>query len=117
MKNMKKVLTLVLAGCMVFGLAGCEKEKASSVADSADNGSGKSDAEITIGYSFPGSNNEFWGTNALNSAKQAAEALGFKLIADDCNYDQAEQVSDVDSMISSGIDALVLAPQDASVCA
>ena len=40
------------------------------------------------------------GLSLIHISKQAAEALGFKLIADDCNYDQAEQVSDVDSMIS-----------------
>ena len=49
--------------------------------------------------------------------KQAADELGFNVTADDCNNDQSEQIKDVDSMISGGIDALVLGPQDASVCA
>lgn len=117
MRNMKKILAMVLTGTMILGLAACGNSKSGSESKDAEKKEKKSGEEITVGYSFPGSNNEFWGTNALNSAKQAAEALGFKLVADDCNYDQAEQVADVESMISSGIDVLVLAPQDASVCA
>lgn len=107
-----KLVCLALSVCMVLCLASCGSDSKSGKKTGS-----KSGTQLTIGYSYPGSDNEFWGTNALDSAKSAAEALGFKLNADDCNYDQAEQVSDVESMIASGIDALVLAPQDASVCA
>lgn len=111
MKYGKKILALSIAGCTAFGLGACGNSDTGSSTDS------QSDEKVVIGYSYPGSDNEFWGKNALNSAQEAADALGFELLADDCNYDQAEQIQDVDSMISSGIDALVLAPQDASVCA
>jgi simple sugar transport system substrate-binding protein len=69
-----------------------------------------------VGFSYPTANNEFW-KNALTYVNQAATAIGFKVDAKDCNNDQAQQVTDVDNMISSGINALVLGPQDASVCA
>ncbi len=78
---------------------------------------GNDGEKFLIGYSYPGSDNEFWGVNTVECINQAAEACGFSVLIDDCNYDQAEQISDVDSMISAGIDALVLGPQDASVCA
>ncbi|WP_282924189.1 substrate-binding domain-containing protein [Mediterraneibacter massiliensis] len=111
MNKMKKSMAVLLTGAMVCGLAACgnQDKKEEKTADGKE--------KLTIGYTFPSTNNEFWGINSLDCAKQAADALGFELLADDCNYDQAEQVSDVESMISSGIDALVLAPQDASVCA
>ena len=69
---------------------------------------------FTIGFSFPTSNNEFW-QNAVNYFKMASSDLGFTPLSDDCNGDTAEQLSDVETMISSGINALVLAPQDSSV--
>ncbi len=125
MKNVKKWLAVLLVGCMVFSLAACssggdadssEPAEESSDADEAEEKAASGEGEITIGYSYPTKNNEFWG-NALTYVEQAGEALGFKVTSDDCNNDQAEQVQDVDSMISGGIDALVLGPQDASVCA
>ncbi len=120
----KRILAVLLAGCMVMGLAACssggEAEKEGSGETGQEENSQepaeKSSGELTIGYSYPTANNEFWG-NALEYVQQAADTIGFKVTADDCNNDQAEQIQDVDSMISSGIDALVLGPQDASVCA
>ena len=104
----KRVLALMLTGIMAVGFTGVGAFECAA-ADKEE--------KITIGYSYPSANNEFWGTNTVKCVEQAAEACGFEAIIDDCNYDQAEQVSDVESMISMGIDALVLGPQDASVCA
>lgn len=123
----KKLLAILMAGCMVFGLAACSSGGSSSdssggsdeaTEDAGDDGASSSSGggDITIGYSYPTANNEFWG-NALTYAQQCADELGFTLVADDCNNDQAEQITDVDSMIAKGIDALVMGPQDASVCA
>ncbi len=104
---MKKVLMVLLIVAMVSMLVACGPTQ-----ESGDGGD--DDKTFTIGYSFPTINNEFWGTS-LEYIESAAEELGFELIADDCNNDQAEQINDVDSMISKGIDGLVLGPQDASV--
>ena len=114
----KKILSMLLAAIMVFALTACGGNSSSTSSDggSSDEGTSGGDSEIMIGFSYPTVNNEFW-VNALDYVEQASEELGFELIADDCNNDQAEQITDVDSMVSSGIDALVLAPQDASVCA
>ena len=121
MKNIKKVLAVLLTGCMIFGLAACGSDKKTEGDTKKEDTGGKTEKtesteKITIGYSYPTANNEFWG-NALTYVKQAADELGFNVTADDCNNDQSEQIKDVDSMISGGIDALVLGPQDASVCA
>lgn len=71
--------------------------------------------DYKIGFSFPTTNNEFWNLS-LENAKSAAKACGFELVATACDNDQAKQLSDVESMIAGGINGLVLAPQDASVC-
>lgn len=70
--------------------------------------------EITIGYTYPTKNNEFWG-NALAQIEIAAQQLGVKILSDDANNKQEEQIADVQNMFASGIQGLVLAPQDASV--
>ena len=133
MKNVRKLLAVLLAGCMVFGLVACSSEgnnsgdekepvatkaaEATQKAEPTDKAEPTKNAgDFTIGYSYPTKNNEFWG-NSLTYVEQAASEVGFKVTSDDCNNDQAEQIRDVESMISSGIDALVLGPQDASVCA
>lgn len=131
----QKLTALLLVGTMVLALSACggssqseNSDDAGTVAEENDTTSTKGEEnstdtaeestgdEIVIGYSYPTANNEFW-SNALDYVQQAAETIGFEIMADDCNNDQAEQVTDIDSMLSSGIDALVLGPQDASVCA
>lgn len=130
----QKLTTLLLIGAIVLSLGACgsssksgNSDNTGSVADendvkSIEDGENSTDTaaglngKVIIGYSYPTANNEFW-SNALEYVQQAAETIGFEIMADDCNNDQAEQVTDIDSMLSSGIDALVLGPQDASVCA
>lgn len=122
---MKKLCALLLTITMLVTLGACgttdPKEPTNTTTvdtetDSEGTETVSADTTFTIGYSFPSINNEFWGT-ALEHVQAASDALGFKLIYDDCNNDQAEQINDVDSMISAGIDGLVLGPQDASVVA
>ncbi|MEA5002372.1 MAG: ABC transporter substrate-binding protein [Christensenella sp.] len=130
---MKKIISMVLVcilACMLF--AGCSapatqssaapSESAAtqgSAAPEASQSAGADEsaapaADITIGYSFPTKNNEFWG-NALAYVNQAADELGFKVNAVDANNEQEKQVNDVNNLLSSGINGLVLGPQDASV--
>lgn len=126
---MKKLLALLLTVAMLASLVACGGKDTGNAGDTGgstnvgtetpkadDNKDNKTDKKVTIGYSFPTINNEFWGT-ALGHVEAAAKELGFDLIYDDCNNDQAEQLNDVESMISAGIDGLVLGPQDASVVA
>ncbi len=119
---MKKLLAILLVVAMMLSVVACGSKPSNegSPSPSAPGTSTKpspsgSEEKFLVGYTYPTANNEFW-TNCINVAKEAAEALGVELMADDCNNDQAEQLSDVESMLAAGIDALILAPQDASVC-
>lgn len=143
MKNIKKFLALAIVAAMTVGLVACGSQAAEAPAEEPAEEAAEEEAEepeaeeaeaeepaaeeeaaeepaeepagdILIGYTYPTANNEFWG-NALTYINQVADTLGFKIQADDCNNDQAEQIQDVDAMISAGIQGLVLAPQDASV--
>lgn len=127
-RKMKKLLALLVTLAMITTLAACggitstdtngntNTGEDTSSKEPKENNSNEGNETYTIGYSFPTINNEFWGT-ALSHVQASSEALGFELVYDDCNNDQAEQLNDVESMISSGIDGLVLGPQDASVVA
>ena len=123
---MKKFLAVLLAVAMVAGLCiGCGKEEAPAADDAAatttDDAAAKDDAaapaaEALIGFTFPTSNNEFWQI-CIGYFEAACSQLGCEYTYDDCNNDTAEQLTDVEAMISKGITGLVLAPQDASVIA
>lgn len=128
---MKKYLAICLTVALLVLTVGCSSAPAASSSAPAPEStpaqssqpSSSSEAAATpapaktfkIGYSFPTVNNEFWG-NALTNMEAAAKQLGFELMSIDCNNDQAKQVNDVDSMLASGVNGLVLGPQDASVC-
>ena len=119
---MKKWLVCLLAALMIFTLmAGCSQDSAEDTSDDTSDAATTdedTDTEETykIGFSFPTKNNEFWG-NSLDFVNYVAEELGVEVNAQDCNNSQEEQLSDVENMIADGIQGLVLAPQDASVCA
>ena len=123
----KTLLAIITVMAMLFTMTACGGTTTPSASDAPaqpaapqaqDAGSEPVSEPVggafTIGFSFPTSNNEFW-QNAVNYFKMASSDLGFTPLSDDCNGDTAEQLSDVETMISSGINALVLAPQDSSV--
>ncbi|MBQ1281255.1 MAG: sugar ABC transporter substrate-binding protein, partial [Oscillospiraceae bacterium] len=132
---MKKLVALLLALCMVLCLfAGCTKEEAATeeaateevaeeaateeAAEEAEEAPAEEDAAagMMIGWTFPTSNNEFWQIQK-GYFETTCNQFGLEFYSDDCNNDTAEQLADVEAMISKGIDALILAPQDASVIA
>ncbi|MDD5018167.1 MAG: substrate-binding domain-containing protein [Eubacteriales bacterium] len=126
---MKKLLVCLLAALMLITLmAGCAQDSAEettttdeTATDQVTTDEGTTDEvteEVTykIGFSFPTKNNEFW-TKSLDFVNYVAEALDVDVNAQDCNNSQEEQLADVENMIADGIQGLVLAPQDASVCA
>lgn len=119
---MKKTFTLLLTIVLLFTLVSCSQTTegssagagASSETTQPGSTAATGDQKFVIGYSYPTINNEFWG-NALSNMEAAAQALGFEVMSMEANNDQAKQINDVDSMLASGIDGLVLGPQDASV--
>ena len=71
---------------------------------------------LKIGATYYSLQNEFT-MRMDNQAKKWAEKNGVEYTGYDGNYDAATQLSQVETMIQDGVDAIVLNPQDADACA
>jgi ribose transport system substrate-binding protein len=67
--------------------------------------------QYTIGWAQISNNNAFRLTETDSIAKVAAQR-GFKLVQTDANDDTAKQLSDVEDLLSKGIDILALPPRE-----
>ena len=74
------------------------------------------DEPMTIGVSYPTANNAFW-TRYTDFMTQVAEGLGVELILVDANNDEEKQVADIESLISQGVNGLVVTPQSTAIAA
>lgn len=106
---MKKLIALLMALTLVFGgvLAGCSK-------DGKDDGkkpSGGKDDKIVVGFIPMTLNNEYFIT-MVNGAKEKAKELGIelKVQAGDQHASAADQLTIVENMITSGVDAICIVP-------
>lgn len=99
---MKKGLSLLMITAMVFVLAACGGK---------NNSSGGSGESGYIGVSMPTKSSERWVSDGANMKKEL-EALGYKT---DLQYAEdviENQVSQIENMITKGVDILVIAPID-----
>jgi len=123
MKKVSKVLALLLAAAMVLLCSACGGGAASSTtsaaAGSAAAGSaaaGSSGKTLKIGATFYSLQNEFT-MRMDNAGKKWAQENNVDYTSYDGNYDAATQLSQVETMIADGCDAIILNPQDADACA
>ncbi len=129
MKKLSKVLAMLLAAAMMlFVLAACGGDQPSGGgaapdappadtttpdAPPADGGSGE---KLKIGATFYSLQNEFT-MRMDNAAKKWAEENNVEYVGYDGQYDAATQLSQVETMITNGVDAIILNPHDADACA
>ena len=73
-------------------------------------------ADLTIGVSWSNFQEERWKTDET-AMKSALEAAGADYIATDAQSSTAKQLSDVESLIARGANALIILAQDASAIA
>lgn len=113
----KRLLALMMAAVMVFGLAACgsavsidgeSTEKSDSESGEVGNGS--------IGMAISTLNNPFFVT-LVEGAEAAAEAEGVELIVVDAGDDTAKQTSDVEDLISKNVSVLIVNPVDSDAIA
>ncbi|MCH1981464.1 substrate-binding domain-containing protein [Ruminococcus sp. OA3] len=112
MKRRLKKLTALVLGVSVCAMlmSGCGKSTA-SVDASSENGGSEKTGGITIGLALPTAQEEIWVTHAENLQK-AAEDLGYETILQVANGDTDKQFSQVENLLTTGIDVLVLAACD-----
>lgn len=109
---MKKWLIGLLGITMVLVLAACGED------ESGDSGStnDKDDKSLVIGFSQVTLESPFY-TSLVDGAKEAAEAEGVELIVVDAQNNIEKQNTDVQSLITKGIDVLLINPVNPSAVA
>jgi ABC-type sugar transport system substrate-binding protein len=114
---MKKILALAMAAALALSLVACGGGETSAPADSGSaSTSAGGEEKLSIGATFYSLQNEFT-MRMDNAGKKWAEANGVDYVGYDGNYDAATQLSQVETMISNGVDAIILNPHDADACA
>jgi len=101
---MKKAISIVLASLMALSLAACGST--APVTEASASNSGRK-----FGATYMTMNNPFFG--AMNdSIKEKVEANGDILITLDPALDQTKQISQIEDMISQGVEVIFLNPVD-----
>lgn len=104
MKN-SKILSMLLAVVLIVTLfAGCSSEKASS---------GNDGEKIKIGLSLPTQREERW-VRDKEKMEAAAKEAGVELIVKVADANMQEQITQVEALLTQGIDVLIFAPHDAA---
>lgn len=109
---MKKIISFVLAICMMFTMSGCNAITIDGEGESADQ-SGRSGA---VGFSVSTLNNPFF-VSLSEGAKAEAEKQGVKLVVVDAGDDAAKQTNDIEDLISRNVSVLIVNPVDSDAVA
>ena len=97
--NMKKILSMVIAVAMIIAVFAC-------TAGAEQVGAGK-----TVGIAMPTQSSERWINDGANMKAQL-EALGYNVLLQYGEDDVQAQVSQIENMIASEVDCLVIAAID-----
>lgn len=114
----KKLMALALALCMVFAITACSGQPAdtgstaesTAADDSQAAGDTASDELIVVGFSQVGSESDWRTANTASMKETFTEENGFKLIFDDAQQKQENQITAIRSFIQQEVDYIVLAP-------
>ncbi len=122
MKTMKRLVAMLVAVIMLISFAACSSDTGKNSSDETKS-SGTStqadkptDKKLVVGMTLYSLKNEFT-VRLSNAAKKKAAELGVELKIYDGNYDPNTQINQVETMISDGVNAIILNPQDAKACA
>ncbi len=113
MKSMKKSVLSALVLVLVFTLAACSSGNNDNSTTSKD---ADSKGKIVIGFSMATLQEERWQKDR-DFFVAAAEKLGAEVNVQAANNDDAKQISQAESLISQGVDVLVVVPNNAEATA
>lgn len=100
---MKKILALVLASILALSLVACGGTKTDTPAADGDD-------LIVVGFSQVGAESDWRTANTTSMKETFTEANGYKLIFDDAQQKQENQIKAIRSFIQQEVDYIVLAP-------
>lgn len=109
-KPMKKIWGVLLILVMLFSLGGCSDKETSKT---STDGAATSDNAKKIGVAMPTKDLQRWNQDGENMKKQL-EAAGYNVDLQYANNEIATQVSQIENMITSGCNVLVIASIDGS---
>ena len=101
---MRKIYASLAAGALALGLSACGS-------DSGSTGGGEGGGEGTVGVAMPTKSSERWIADGNNIQTQLEEA-GYEVDLQYAEDDIPTQVSQVENMVSKGVDVLVIAAID-----
>lgn len=108
-----KILSLLLAFVLVLGLlAGCSKP----AEETGGQTGGETVKKIKVGLSLPTQREERW-VRDKEKMEQVAAEMGIELLVRVADANMQEQITQVEALLTQGIDVLILAPHDASAAA
>jgi inositol transport system substrate-binding protein len=120
MKKIRTILAMLLTFAVMVTAVGCgssgQPSSTNDTTGSETKSSGSDSKKIVVGMTLYSLKNEFT-VRLSNAAKKKAEELGVELKIYDGNYDPNTQINQVETMISDGVNAIILNPQDAKACA
>ena len=109
MKNRKFLLSIAAAGVMSLALAGCAGDRTGG--STGGDAGGDDAAGGIVGVAMPTQQSERWIADGANVQEQL-EALGYEVDLQFANDDIPTQVSQIENMITSGAEALIIASID-----
>ena len=118
---MKKLLAVLLVVAMVLSMAACSKkeepkEEATTEETTEEAETTEATGDMVIGLSVSTLNNPFFVTLKDGAEAKAAE-IGAQLHVVDAGDDAAKQASDIEDLISKGIQVLIVNPVDSDAVA
>ncbi|MCC5911398.1 MAG: substrate-binding domain-containing protein [Clostridiaceae bacterium] len=113
-----KVLSLLLVGMLMMTLfIGCSQPAEPTESPEGEETVAETPEEkIRVGLSLPTQREERWVRDKEKMEEVAAE-LGIELLVRVSDADMQEQITQVEALLTQGIDVLILAPHDASAAA
>ena len=118
---MKKFLSVLLVMAMIFAFVGCTAQtteetapadESTATTEAADSTEAAPEADqLFVGLAMH-NQTETWAVAFADAFKAAAEAAGCKVAVTDANATASNQVSQIEDLVTQGIDVLVVLPAD-----
>lgn len=106
----RKLLGLILSVVMVVTMLGGCGDTSDNKTSSGDGGSGDGNDLITVGFSQVGAESDWRTANTESMKSTFTEANGYRLIFDDAQQKQENQLKAIRNFIQQEVDYIVLAP-------